>query len=91
MNKTIAKTVVMAVALTATLALGACKVEKTEDGKLPTVDVKADAGKLPEYNVQTAKVNVGTEKKTIEVPTVSVDMPSDKDTKTTDQADSTKH
>lgn len=31
------------------LALGACDVNKTEEGELPSVD--ADGGELPEYDV----------------------------------------
>jgi hypothetical protein len=54
------------------LALGtsACDVEKTKDGDMP--EVKVDGGKLPEYDVDAPDVNVKTEKKTIEVPTVEV-------------------
>lgn len=91
MNRTIAKTVVTVVALTATLALAACKVDKTQDGEMPSVDVQAKGAKLPEYNVETAKVKVGTETKTIEVPTATVEMPDDPDSKVTDEVDSSQH
>ena len=64
------------------LPLFACTVKKTEEGELP----KVEGGKLPEYEVQPAEVNVSstpvevtvpdvdvsTEKKTIEVPKVEV-------------------
>ena len=33
------------------LALGACDVNKTEEGELPSVD--ADGGELPEYDVNS--------------------------------------
>jgi len=62
------------------LALGtsACDVKKTEDGEMP--DVKVEGGKLPEYKVDAPEVNVKTEKKTVEVPTVEV-TPADADKK----------
>ena len=50
----------------------ACNVEKTQDGELPDVNVTTNGGQLPEYNVETPTVNVGTENKTVEVPTVEV-------------------
>jgi hypothetical protein len=60
------------------LSVGGCKVEKTQDAKLPTVEVNASSGQLPEYNVEGPNVSVGTENKTIQVPTVHVDTPGDK-------------
>ena len=69
-----------------------CKVEKQKSGSLPDVDVDADAGSLPEFDVDWADVNVGTTTKTVkipkvivimeeeevEVPVIDVDMPGDK-------------
>ena len=59
------------------LAIVACDVDQTKEGKLPDVDVNTSGGQLPEFNVQGPEVNVGTENKTIEVPTVDVDLPGD--------------
>jgi hypothetical protein len=56
-----------------------CRVRQTEEGKMPDVDVKVEDGKVPEYDVDTADVDVKTEKKTIEVPDVDVTMPAEKD------------
>lgn len=56
----------------ACLSFTACNVEKTQDGELPDVNVTTNGGQLPEYNVETPTVNVGTENKTVEVPTVEV-------------------
>jgi hypothetical protein len=53
------------------LGLGACDVEQTEEGEMPEVDVKG--GNLPEYDVDTADVEVGTEERTVEVPTINVE------------------
>lgn len=59
------------------LALGACDVDQTKEGELPEVEVNASGGQLPEFDVDAPTVNVGTENKTIEVPTVDVDAPKD--------------
>ncbi|WP_373491019.1 hypothetical protein [Parasphingorhabdus sp.] len=66
-------------AMTAGLALTACEANVTEEGEMPSmdVDVSGDAGELPEVDVKTADVEIGTEEKTIEVPDVDVTMPSD--------------
>lgn len=55
-----------------------CRVRQTEKGELPDVDVSAEGGKLPKYDVDAPDVDVKTEKRTIEVPTdVDVHMPGD--------------
>ena len=55
--------------------LSACDVDQTEEGELPEVDV--EGGNMPEFDVETADVDVGTEEVTVDVPTVDVDMPDD--------------
>ncbi|HEX4963784.1 MAG TPA: hypothetical protein VF173_23360 [Thermoanaerobaculia bacterium] len=52
--------------LTVVSATG-CKVTKTQDGKLPDVEVKG--GQMPKYDVKGPKVDVKTETKQIDVPT----------------------
>lgn len=74
MNKAIAKTAALVGALGAVLALGACSVEKTQDGEMPEVDVEAKSGQLPEFEVETADVNVGTKEKSVTVPDVDVNV-----------------
>lgn len=54
------------------LSFTACNVEKTQEGKMPDVNVTTSGGQLPEYNVTGPEVNVGTENKVVEVPTVEV-------------------
>ncbi len=61
------------------LALSACSVDQTEEAELPDVDVSADGGNVPEFDVDTADVDVGSEEVTVDVPTVDVDMPEDQD------------
>lgn len=59
------------------LPLAACSVEQTEEGEMPDVDIDADAGSLPEYDVDTPDVEVGTTEETVEVPTISVEPAGD--------------
>ena len=61
----------------ATLGLSACDVDQTEEAELPDVDV--EGGNMPEFDVETADVDVGSETMEVEVPTVDVDMPDDAD------------
>lgn len=53
----------------ALLAVGTtgCKVDKTQDGKMPEVEVKG--GQIPKYDVKGPTVEVGTKTKQINVPT----------------------
>lgn len=66
--------------IAAAFALSACSASVEEEGELPEmdVDVSGDAGELPEVDVETADVELGTEKKVIEVPDVDVEMPGEK-------------
>jgi hypothetical protein len=65
-GKKTALPVLLSAALLTVSATG-CKVTKTQDGKLPEVQVKG--GQLPKYDVKGPKVDVKTETKQIEVPT----------------------
>lgn len=60
------------------LAFTACDVDQTKEGEMPDVDVNASGGQLPEFNVEGPEVQVGSENKTIEVPTVDIE-PANKD------------
>lgn len=52
------------------LASAACSVEQTRDAELPDVDIKG--GQLPKFDLDPAKVNVGTDTQTVVVPNVDV-------------------
>jgi len=71
------KAVVRALGIAVVLSVSACDVDQTKEGKLPEVEVNASGGQMPEFDVDGPTVNVGTEKKTIDVPTVEVDGPKD--------------
>ena len=59
------------------LSLVACDVDQTEEAEMPDVDVSAEEGNMPEFDVETADVDVGTEEVTVDVPDVDVEMPDD--------------
>jgi hypothetical protein len=58
------------------LALTGCDVDKTRSGDLPEVDVdvSAESGRLPNYDVDWANVDIGTTTETVMVPNVVVAM-----------------
>lgn len=78
-NKSAWKSLVLVLALLVSVATGACRVRQTEEGEMPDVDVQVEGGKVPEVDVDAADVDVKTEKRTIEVPTVTVEPPRDGD------------
>lgn len=61
---------------TALIFITSCNVKKEEKGEMPEmdIDVTADAGELPEYEVNWADIDVGTTTKTVTVPKVVVVM-----------------
>ena len=81
----------LSMAMLLSLSVVGCRVEQTREGELPDVDVEVDAepGQAPAYEVEGPDVEVGTteetvevpevdvttEEKTIEVPNVDVDLP----------------
>ena len=67
---------VLLLALLTVFATG-CRVRQTEEGELPDVDVSAEGGKVPEYDVDAADVDVTTEKREVTVPDVDVTMPGE--------------
>lgn len=64
------KSIALVGAATLAFGLAACDVDQTEEGEMPEVE----GGNLPEYDVEPADVDVGTEETTVEVPTVDVEV-----------------
>lgn len=62
----------LAATAAAVLVFSGCSVEQTKEAKLPDVNVQATEGQMPEYDVDTAEVEVTTEKKDVKVPDVDV-------------------
>lgn len=54
------------------VVISSCTVEKTEEGKMPEVDVQVESGETPKYKIDWAKVDISTRTKTIEVPKVVI-------------------
>lgn len=76
----IALVVIVAIVVLA-FALGFINIDQTKSAKLPTVSVETSGGQAPAFDVDTAKIDVGTEKATIDVPTVgtrkeTIDVPT---------------
>lgn len=57
------------------LPLAACSVEQTEEGELP--EIEAEGGNMPEYDVDAADVEIGTEEREVTVPDVDIEPPSE--------------
>ena len=79
------KTMIKVLVGASCFAMAACDVDQTKEGEMPDVDVNASGGQLPEFNVEGPEVNVGTENKTVTVPTVDVDVPDEAEGNTTNQ------
>lgn len=47
------------------------------DGQLKAPEVNVEGGSVPDVNVETADIDVGTKTETIEVPTVDVSKPGE--------------
>ncbi|HSJ78823.1 MAG TPA: hypothetical protein VK913_08840 [Erythrobacter sp.] len=63
------------------LGLAACDVDQTQEGEMPEVNV--EGGQMPEFDVETADVDIGTKETTVEVPDVDITMPDAKGTPVT--------
>ena len=73
------KSLILLLALFVASVSGACRVRQTEEGEVPDVDVSVEGGKVPEYDVDAADVDVSTEKREVTVPKVEVEPPRDGD------------
>ncbi len=62
-------------------AFGLIDIDQTAETKLPDVKVETSGGQAPTFDVNTADVTVGTEEKTIELPTVDIDKAGDPEAK----------
>lgn len=58
----------------ALVILAACQVDQTQPARAPDVDVdiRAEPGRWPQYDIDWAEVDVGTREQTISVPVVRV-------------------
>ena len=73
------KTIKLLALGTVCLSFTACQVNKTQEGKMPKVEMKTVGGQLPAYNVQGPDVEVASKTKTFKVPTIHVTTPRERD------------
>ena len=62
--------VVLIIAVVAAFAFGLIDVDQTKEAKLPEVSVQG--GQAPAFDVDTAKVDVGTKRESVDLPKVQV-------------------
>ncbi|MDQ3604696.1 MAG: hypothetical protein M3418_00675 [Gemmatimonadota bacterium] len=62
-------------ALALTFALGACRVEQTQEGQLPEYE-QTQEGQLPRYDVDPLDVDVTTDTQVVEVPRIEIRDPA---------------
>lgn len=60
------------------MAFGFINLDQTRQGQLPSVSVQG--GQAPAFRADVGSVDVGTENKTVQVPTVAVNKPGDNTT-----------
>ncbi|MEH3048547.1 hypothetical protein [Sphingomonas adhaesiva] len=63
---------VVALVLLAAMMLGFVRFDQTQTAQLP----RLEGGQTPKFDADVAKVSVGTDKKTVEVPAISVEKPA---------------
>jgi hypothetical protein len=60
------------------MALGFINIDQTRPGQMPSVQVQG--GQAPAFRADVGSVAVGSENKTVQVPTVAVTKPADNQT-----------
>ena len=64
---------IIVIILVVLMALGFINIDQTREGSLPSVSVQG--GQAPAFQADVGSVDVGTENKTVQVPTVDVNKP----------------
>lgn len=72
-------TVIAAIAVAAAIGAGIyfVDVDMTEEASLPDVDVSVEGGNVPEFDVETGDVEIGTTELEVTVPTVDIESPEE--------------
>ena len=65
--------VVIVLVVIVLFATGFWSLNQTKEGDLPSVEVKAEGGQLPEFDADSKEVVVGTTETNIEVPKVTTE------------------
>jgi hypothetical protein len=64
--------IVIVLLVIAAFAFGLINIDQTREAVAPTVKLESSGGQAPAFDVDTAKVDVGTTTETIRTPTVDV-------------------
>ncbi len=62
------------IALAALMALGFVSIDQTRQAALPSV--KVEGGQTPKFEADVGRIGVGTENRTVTVPTLEVERPA---------------
>ena len=70
---------IAAVAAVAAIGFGAhmVDVDMTDEGSLPDVDVSVGSGSMPEFDVETGDIEVGSTELDVTVPTLEIEAPEE--------------
>jgi hypothetical protein len=64
--------IVIVALVIAAFALGLIDIDQVRGGKVPDVKVETSGGQVPVFDIDTAKIDVGNKKETVDVPTIDV-------------------
>jgi len=70
----IALLVIVALVIAA-FAFGLVNIDQVREGKVPEIAVTG--GEAPKFDVDTARIDIGSKKETVEVPTINVERADD--------------
>ena len=79
MKSTTLRVLMLLLVIAATFTSTACRVRQTKEGELPKVDVEVEGGKLPEYDVDAADIDINKKEITVTVPDIDIEPPRDGD------------
>ena len=64
--------IVLVALVVAAFAFGFVNIDQVREGKAPTVKLETSGGQAPVFDVETAKINVGSKQETVETPTLDI-------------------
>lgn len=73
MRKVLILLAIIVVVVIILFATGFWSVDQTQEGALPDVNVSASGGQLPEFDVDSKEVVVGTTETNVEVPKIETE------------------
>ncbi len=64
--------VIIVALVVAAFAFGFINIDQTREGSAPTVKLETTGGQVPTFDVDTAKIAVGSSEETVKTPTIDV-------------------